>query len=113
MSTFAAPSATVTFDTDGDKYDERHEARVAILEIPGGNNFYADLAGKKPATWSVGMVLQNGTVWGQLNATLGQEGTLNIDTLDSHNAILMSVSRPAPQPNGQTRCTADFLITDT
>jgi hypothetical protein len=112
MSTFATGTVTVTFDTDADKYDEKRPARVAIQEIPGGDTFYVDRAGRSPLTVTVGMVLANATEYGRLNTALAQQGSLAIDTLDTHSAVLMNVSRPAPEIDGRTRATAEFLITD-
>lgn len=108
MSTFGA----VSFLEDAGNYTETRPGRVAVQEIPGGDNFYVDRAGRRPLTWNVGMVLANDTAWGALNALIAQSATLSIGTLTSHTATLMSLTRPAPQPNGQARATAEFLITD-
>lgn len=112
MSTFAAPGATVTFDALYGDYEESRAARVAIQEIPGGDVAYADQAGRSPLRWKMQMAVDNETTWGALNAVLGEEGTLSVDTLTAHTAILMSVSRRAPYLDGTTVATAEFLITD-
>jgi len=112
VSTFATSSVTVTFTADGSNMSEKREARAQVQDIPGADAFYVDLAGRGPLTLTVGMVLANSTAWGQANVAVGQQGTLAIDGLDTHQAVLMSVNRPAPMPDGQTKATADFLITD-
>lgn len=108
MPTFAG----VTFETDAEQFNESREARVAVQEIPGGDTFYVDRAGRSPLKWTVGMLLPNGASYGSLNAVLGTQGELSISGLDIHQAVLMRVSRPAPEIDGQTRATAEFLIVD-
>jgi hypothetical protein len=112
MSTFSAPGATVTFEALYGDYEESRAARVAIQEIPGGDDIFVDTAGRSPLRWKMQMALDNETVWGALNAVIGQAGTLSVDTLTSHAAILLSASRRAPYLDGTTVATAEFLITD-
>jgi hypothetical protein len=113
MSSFTAPGATVTFVAVAGDYEETREARVAIQEIPGGDEFTIDQGGRVPLRWRVVMLLENESVWGALNAVLGQLGTVNIDGLTGHEAVLLSASRRAPYPDGQTIANAEFIITDT
>lgn len=96
-----------------DSFEERRAARVAIQEIPGGDTFYVDRAGRGPLFWQFQAVMLNSTVWGSMNAALGTSNNLTIDNLDSHTATLMDVSRPAPLSDGRTRATMQFVITDT
>ena len=112
MSSFAAPGATVTFEALYGDYEESRAARVAIQEIPGGDTAYADQAGRSPLRWKMTMAIADESAWGALNAVLGEEGTLSVDTLNTHSAILMSVSRRAPYLDGTTVASAEFLITD-
>jgi hypothetical protein len=112
VATFTSGPVTVTFTSDSDAFSEKREARVAVQEIPGGDTFYVDRAGRRPLNWSVGMLLANATVYGQLNSRIAETGTLTIETLDTHAVVLMSVGRPSPQADGQTRCSAEFLVTD-
>lgn len=109
MSSFAG----VGFEALYGDYEETRGARVAIQEIPGGDVAYADLAGRMPLRWKMQLWIENESVWGALNAALGTQGTLAVDTLNSHEAILLSVSRRAPYLDGTTVATAEFLITDT
>jgi|SRR6185503_12330900 len=111
MSTFASGAVTVTFDADAADYEESREGRVAVVEIPGGDDFYVDRAGRRPLTWTVSMVLPNRTALGQLHSVVGQSGTLAIDTLDSHTATLMRISNPPPMVDGRVRASTEFLIT--
>lgn len=97
---------------DSEGFDEKREARVAVQEIPGGDAFYVDLAGRSPQRINGRIMLANATAWGQLTAVLGTEATLQIDTLDSHTAVLLSLGRPAPELDGRVTATAEFLITD-
>lgn len=112
MPTFATAAVTVTFESIGDGFNESRDARVAVQEIPGGDAFYVDRAGRGPLNWTVAMFLASSAAYGQLNAALGQEGTLSVSPLDTHSAVLMKVSRPSPLGDGRTRATAEFLITD-
>lgn len=112
MPTFSTAVATIAFDSVGDGFNESRDARVAVQEIPGGDEFYVDRAGRSPLNWTVAMLLASSAAYGQLNAALGQEGTLSVSPLDTHTAVLMKVSRSSPQADGQTRATAEFLITD-
>jgi hypothetical protein len=112
MATFTSGAVTVTFTSDNDAFNEKREARVAVQEIPGGDAFYVDRAGRRPLNWNVGMLLANATAYGQLNSRINETGTLTIETLDSHAVVLMSVGRPSPEIDGRTRCSAEFLITD-
>lgn len=112
MATFATSDITVTFTADAKTYQETREAKVAVQDIPGGDNFYADRGGRSPLHWSVSVLLLNDTVWGQLNAALGDQGSLTIETLDSHSAVLLRIGRPYPSSNGETLATAEFLILD-
>lgn len=91
---------------------EGREARVAVQDIPGGDTFYVDMAGRQPLRLSFDAVVQNATVWGQFNTAVGQQGTLAVDGLDTHQAVLMSVNRAAPLPDGQSKATVEFLVTD-
>ena len=101
----------VSFTVDVDAYEEKREARVAIQEIPGGDTFYVDRAGRRPLFWSFGILLANFGGWAALNSLIGTSATLSIELNDSHTATLMSLSRPGPQVDGQTRASAEFLIT--
>lgn len=112
MATFSSSAGTVEFTGDYNNYQENREARVAIQEIPGGDVFVADLGGRSPMKISVGMVLLNASVYGLLNASLGLLGTLAIESLDTHDAILMKVSKSQTFADGQILATADFTITD-
>lgn len=112
MATFTSGPVTITFTSDADAFSEKREARVAVQEIPGGDSFYVDRAGRRPLNWSVGMLLASSSVYGQLNSRVQETGTLSIETFDSHAVVLMSVGRPSPQIDGQTRCSAEFLVTD-
>lgn len=112
MASFSSAAGSVDFETDGDKYTEQREGRVTVQEIPGGDAFYVDRAGRKPQSLTVGMILLNNSAYGTLTAAVGEEGTLTIDSLDSHTVVLMSVSRPAPQVDGRTQATADFIVVD-
>lgn len=112
MSTFSAGSVTVQFDAQTDSFDESRPARVAIQDIPGGDTFYVDQAGRGPLRWNVRMLLPNATAWGQLTSVLGEAGTLAVDTLDSHAVVLLNVSRSAPHVDGTMLATAEFVITD-
>lgn len=113
MASFTTSSVSASFTADGNDFQESREARVGIQEIPGGDVFFADRAGRSPLKWSLSVVLLNDTVWGQLNAALGSEGTLAVESLDTHTAVLMKVSRPVPSMTGEVRATVEFLITDT
>ena len=108
MASFGA----VSFTVDTDSFQESRDARVTLVEIPGGDGFYVDRAGRSPLKLNVNVLLANESAWGALNALLGQEQSLVIETLNTHDAVLMSVSRPAPAADGQVRGTANFLITD-
>jgi len=108
MATFGGVAFTVILDS----FQESREARVAVTEIPGGDNFYVDLAGRSPLKLNVNIVMDNASVWGSLNGMIGQEQTLSIETLDTHTAVLMTVSRPAPELDGTVTGTATFLITN-
>lgn len=102
----------ITFTADGGDFEESREARVAVQDIPGGDTFYADRAGRAPLKWRLGILLPDGTAWGALNSSIGQQSSLSVETLDSHTAILMRVSRPSPFLDGQVRANVEFLITD-
>jgi hypothetical protein len=109
---FISSAASVSFTIDREGYSEQREARAAMQEIPGGDEFTLDLAGRQPHKLSGKILLASATAWGALNAALGTVGTLAIDTLDPHDAVLMSVSREAPYVDGQISATVDFTITD-
>src|SRR6478735_1799644 len=101
----------IAFTVITDGFQESREGRVGITEIPGGDLFYVDLAGRAPPKLTVNIVLANYTLWSAMNALLGQEQTLIVDTLNTHLAVLMSVTRPAPEVDGQIQATASFVIT--
>src|SRR5215510_11324676 len=101
MSSFNSGTASISFTFDANGFSDGREARVAVQEIPGGDEFFVDMAGRSPQSISGTIVVANATAWGQLNALVGTQGTLAIDTLDSHEAVLMNVSRDAPLPDGQ------------
>jgi hypothetical protein len=101
----------VTFIVDGGTFEERREARVAIQEIPGGDSYYVDRAGRRPLFWRFGLVLATFSVWSTLNTKLGVSGTLDVELQGSLTATLMSLSAPTSQVDGQKRATAEFLVT--
>lgn len=107
-----ASFGTVSFTADRQGFQESRDARTAIIEIPGGDNFYVDMAGRSPLKISVNCLLADAGAWGALNSLLGLERVLTIETLNTHNAVLMSLTRPAPQIDGQVQSTANFVITD-
>lgn len=113
MSSFSASGGTINFTAVSGDYEETRAARVAVQEIPGGDEFTVDLAGRSPLRWKIQMHIENDSAWGALNAVLGQAGSLNVDTLDGHAAVLINVSRRAPYLDGTTLATGEFLITDT
>jgi hypothetical protein len=112
MASFATAVAVVPFTVDRDSYDESREARVAITEIPGSDDFYADRAGKKPLQLKFGVLVANATDWGAFMGLVGESGTLSIEGLDSHAAILMSLGRNIPFLDSQSKAQASFLVTD-
>lgn len=108
MATFAG----ITFIADLDGYSEKRDARVTVTGIPGGDNFYVDRAGRNPLTVTVGCLVDNDGIWGALNAAIGTQNTLAIEGLDSHSAVLTSVSRSKLFVGGQTSGTLEFTIMD-
>lgn len=109
MSGFAG----VSFVADFDSFRERREARVTVQDIPGGDIFYVDRAGRGPLTISVSILVNDEGAWGALHANIGNQSTLAIDGLTSHQAVLMSVERGKVYIDGRTIGTAEFLIVDT
>jgi hypothetical protein len=112
MSSFSSGSVNVTFTVDRESFSEQRDARVATQEIPGGNEFTVDLAGRQPHKISVKAILPNETSWGAMNSALGTTGSLQIDTLNTHDVVVMSVSRDAPYIDGQISASIAFLVTD-
>lgn len=114
MATFTTSLASVTFTVESSSYDEKRDAKVAVTDIPGGDVFYVDRAGRGPLRVSFGILVANSTIWGTLNSALilGQSGTLSIEGLDSHTATLVATGRPAAAQDGQILGSAEFLITD-
>jgi hypothetical protein len=112
MSSFVNGTVNVTFTVDRDGFSEQRDARTSVQEIPGGDEFTLDLAGRQPHKLSAKVTLSSETSWGAMNAALGTVGSLQIDTLTTHEAVLMSVSREAPYLDGQVSANVDFLITD-
>lgn len=102
----------ISFTADGGNFEESREGRVAIQEIPGGDFFYVDRGGRSPQHIRMDVVLEDASAWGALNAAIGDEGTLTIDSLDTHSAVLMRVSRSAPFADNQVKASVEFLITD-
>jgi hypothetical protein len=102
----------ISFTVDREGFSEQREARVAAQEIPGGDEFTLDLAGRQPHKLSAKAIFLNETAWGAMNAALGTVGSLQIDTLTTHNAVLMSANREAPYLDGQVSAHLDFIITD-
>lgn len=114
MPSFTTSVIGVVFEfADGGDFQESRDARVAVQEIPGGDNFFVDRGGRSPSRIQFTAVLLNETIWGALNSALGLDGTLSLESLDSHAAILTKVSRPAPFSDGQVKASVEFLITDT
>ncbi len=112
MSSFTNGSVNVLFTMDRESFSEQRDARVATQEIPGGDEFTVDLAGRQPHKLSGKIIMADSTAWGALNAALGTTGSLQIDTLDTHSVVLMSVSREAPYVDSQISASVSFLITD-
>jgi len=112
MSSFVSSAVNVSFTMDREGFSEQRDARVATQEIPGGDEFTVDLAGRQPHKISAKIILENATAWGAMNTALGTVGSLQIDTLDTHDAVLMSVSREAPYVDGRISATVNFVITD-
>jgi len=104
--------AGIPMVVDADNYTERRTARVAIQEIPGGDTFYIDSGGRGPMFVDMTVLVQNVSVLGAFMAQLGASNTLRIDGRDSHTATLMEVGGPAQQPDGQTKATLKFVVTD-
>ena len=107
-----ASFAGVNFTADFDSYRENREARVTVLDIPGGDIFYVDQAGRGPMTVSVGVLVNDESSWGALHSNIGRQGSLNVDGLTSHQAVLMKCERGKVYANGQTVGSLDFLIVD-
>lgn len=112
MASFTTATISIPFTADRDDYTESRQARVAVQEIPGGDTFYADRAGRGPMNVKFSLLLANATDYGALFGQVERPGTLVIEGLDSHAVILMSVSAPVPFLGGQRKASAEFLITD-
>lgn len=112
MAAFISGAVSVTFTVDRDGFSEQRDARAAIQEIPGGSEFTVDLAGRQPHKLTVKAIFLNEAAWGAINSALGTVGSLQVDTLNTHNALLMSASREAPYLDGQVSANIDFVITD-
>lgn len=112
MSAFSSGSINVSFTMDRESFSEQRDARVATQEIPGSDQFTVDLAGRQPHKLSGKIILADATAWGALNSALGAVGSLQIDTLNTHQAVLMSASREAPYVDNQISATVSFVITD-
>jgi hypothetical protein len=108
-----ASFAGISFDVDGADYSESRESRTTIQDIPGGDVFYVDLAGRGQLKITLSILLDDAGAYGALNGQLGNQGSLAIDTLDGHQAVLTKVGRAVPYPSGQVVATAEFLVTDT
>ena len=102
----------VPFTVDTDSFQESRDARVSVIEIPAGDRFWVDRAGRSPLKLSISILLPNSSAWGTLNTLLGTEQPLVIETLDTHAAVLMTLTRPAPQIDDQVKASATFIITD-
>lgn len=107
MATFGG----ITFVVDGESFNERREGRVAIQEIPGGDDYFVDRAGRRPLFWSFGMLLDSFSDWSTFNTLLGTSGTLVVELQGSQTATLMSLSAPTSQVDGKKRANAEFVIT--
>lgn len=107
MASFGA----VSFTVDGSTFQERRDGRVAIQEIPGGDDYFVDRAGRRPLFWSFGLVLANTTDFGTLNTLIGTSATLTVELHSAETATLMSLSAPTTQVDGQQRATAEFVVT--
>lgn len=113
MPSFTSGTVSVTFTfVDREGFSEQRDARVATQEIPGGDEFTVDLAGRQPHKLSIKAILPNETAWGAMNSALGTTGSLQIDTLTTHTVVVMSASREAPYIDGQVSASLAFLITD-
>lgn len=113
MSSFAGGSFSVTFTVQRDSFAESRQGRVAVQEIPGGDEFFVDLGGRSPLTIKLKAIIPDATSWGALNGAIGTEGLLAIDTLDSHQAVLMNAQRDAPYgPDGQMSANLEFIVVD-
>lgn len=112
MPTFTSGATTVTFEADADSWSEQRPARVALQEVPGGDAFYVDQAGRGPLRQSFRMELENEFAWGALNSVLGQEGSLAISPFDTHTAVLLSASRRGVFLDGRVLAEVEFVITD-
>lgn len=112
MSSFSNGSVSIDFTVDRTSFSEQREARAEIQEIPGSDEFTVDLAGRQPHRLSAKITLANAAAWGALNSAIGTVGLLQIDTLDSHEVVIMSLGRDAPYLGGQVSANIEVLITD-
>jgi hypothetical protein len=108
-----ASFAGVSFDANADDYQETRDSRTSIQDIPGGDTFYVDLAGRGQLKISMTVLLDDNGAYGALNGQLGHEGSLSIETLDGHSAVLTKVGRAQPYPSGQVKASIEFLVVDT
>lgn len=102
----------VTFIVDTDSFQESRDGRVNIVEIPGGDTFYVDRAGRSPLKLSLSILLPDASAWGTLTSLIGQEQTLSVETLDTHLAVLMSASRSAQNLDGTSKASVSFVVTN-
>ena len=58
-----ASFGTESFTALTDSLQETREARVTIIDIPGGDNFYVDRAGPGPQRMSLNIVLADDGAW--------------------------------------------------
>jgi len=100
--------AGIQFIVSEDGYKETRTGRVAIQEIPGGDNFYVDQGGRGPMYIDMTVLLTNVSQLGSLMANLGQISVLDVDGRDSHMCVLMEVGG-GPQ-FGSEQLTADLKL---
>ena len=113
MSSFTTATRSVDLGTViVESFQEARPGNVNVQTIPGGDNFYVDLGGRGPQTLTFQALLDGSSTFDSLIACVGQYGTLVVDNVSTHAAILQHVQRQAPNLDGSMYATLTMLLTD-
>lgn len=105
----AATFGGVTFGAVIPGMQDANPAKVVVHEIPGGATWYVALNGQSPGRLSVDVTCASLTVYTNLRAQVGAQGTL-ATAEGSRTAVLLSLTRHTKVKSGHQVARAEWLL---
>ena len=111
-STYTTAEGSLSFLASADSFKEPHQANVAVLDFPGGDNFAISISGLKETRRTFKVMLDSMEDFRILTGIMRLEGALYVEgwDVDPQNAVLVDVDPDPPWNSGEITATVQFIL---